>query len=558
MAVALFRRSGHNWGPPNLDAIGAVYITVCIVWTLLFAAGLITLLHFRKLPFIRMRDMTLVASALVTLHVYLLLDLLVYPLNGAFPCGLEFWIMGIYLPLGFALFQAQNMQLLSLSLQQKRLSWQPRDLSAHDDARSIYSIRSLRKKWNAMTFLHRMYSGIAIGACVQVVVTSFLFFGSRKFHGSYGAFSADVNPAKCRKGWEWLPSIVWQFVWTYGIGPYVLFKIRNIRDVYHWSLQTKLSIILSLPGTPLWIAAIYSDKFANVDLWWPAPMWFAPGLMGLEFLTIFFPLWEAYRTKDRRHSAQSAFDGWEKDRSDVESIDCASTKQSVNISVSPSATSSERKRRHDIYGMQALEKTLDTNAAGLFKFAATKEFTGENIVFLTQVRDWRRNYLQLLSDGAISVENRRKMYAEGVKIFYHNVCMKTSEFPVNIESKIYADLQRMFHSSNIPAPKAVVAPFADDAVPLSWTQPKNANSIHSDNEELITIASLDSNGGSWEIPDGFDEHAFDRAEASVKYMVFTNTWIRFVDAQETASMASTQGSGSSRSSTSLMRWLKMA
>jgi hypothetical protein len=29
----------------------------------------------------------------------------VYPLNGLFTCGWEFWIMGIWLPFGMALFQ---------------------------------------------------------------------------------------------------------------------------------------------------------------------------------------------------------------------------------------------------------------------------------------------------------------------------------------------------------------------------------------------------------------------------------------------------------------------
>jgi hypothetical protein len=32
-----------------------------------------------------------------------------------------------------------------------------------------------------------------------------------------------------------------------------------------------------------------------------------------------------------------------------------------------------------------------------------------------------------------------------------------------------------------------------------------------------------------DIPDNFDEHIFDEAETSVKYMVITNTWPKFVD-----------------------------
>jgi hypothetical protein len=41
-----------------------------------------------------------------------------------------------------------------------------------------------------------------------------------------------------------------------------------------------------------------------------------------------------------------------------------------------------------------------------------------------------------------------------------------------------------------------------------------------------------SNGRGLDIP-GFDEHVFDDAEASIKYLVLTNTWRKFVDLAET-------------------------
>ena len=37
-----------------------------------------------------------------------------------------------------------------------------------------------------------------------------------------------------------------------------------------------------------------------------------------------------------------------------------------------------------------------------------------------------------------------------------------------------------------------------------------------------------SNGRGLDLP-GFDEHVFDDAEASIKYLVLTNTWRKFVD-----------------------------
>jgi hypothetical protein len=60
------------------------------------------------------------------------------------------------------------------------------------------------------------------------------------------------------------------------VGPWILWKIRDIQDVHSWAWQTRLAIIagyvqigllavhvtyalFSLPGTPLWIAFTYSN-----------------------------------------------------------------------------------------------------------------------------------------------------------------------------------------------------------------------------------------------------------------------------------------------------------
>ena len=40
-----------------------------------------------------------------------------------------------------------------------------------------------------------------------------------------------------------VPTIAWQFLWNYVFGPYLLWNIRMIKDIYHWRLQTTLAII---------------------------------------------------------------------------------------------------------------------------------------------------------------------------------------------------------------------------------------------------------------------------------------------------------------------------
>ena len=90
---------------PNTDALGIAYVVVSIVYTVLLA-GELSLLYARRADFcVRIRNLKAVFAAVLMLHVYLVLVLLVYPWNGKFPCVAEFWIMSIFLPSGMALFQ---------------------------------------------------------------------------------------------------------------------------------------------------------------------------------------------------------------------------------------------------------------------------------------------------------------------------------------------------------------------------------------------------------------------------------------------------------------------
>lgn len=96
---------GHDFGPPFVDGVGAFYIILACLWTALVVGGLVMLHGQRHSVAIRIRNFPLLASSIVMIHVYVLAVLLVYPLNGAFKCGGEFWIMSTILPFGFALFQ---------------------------------------------------------------------------------------------------------------------------------------------------------------------------------------------------------------------------------------------------------------------------------------------------------------------------------------------------------------------------------------------------------------------------------------------------------------------
>jgi hypothetical protein len=94
-------------GRPNIDGLGIVYVVAAIVYTLILAGELYILYRRRSAFCIRIRNIEVVFTAVTTLHVYLLLVLLVYPLNGRFTCAAEFWIMSVFLPSGMAFFQGE-------------------------------------------------------------------------------------------------------------------------------------------------------------------------------------------------------------------------------------------------------------------------------------------------------------------------------------------------------------------------------------------------------------------------------------------------------------------
>lgn len=165
------RHSGHDWGPVNLDPLGQAYIAVAVLSTVILIIGISFLLVYRQLDFIRIRNITLMVGSLLMLHLYLVIVLLNYPLNGSYPCSLGYWVMNIYFPFGVALFQAQNLQLLSLSVLQKKLTYQPSRLTHHFE-RTRRSLPGIRIKWRDSSLLYRMYLCIGVGVVFQVTSPS--------------------------------------------------------------------------------------------------------------------------------------------------------------------------------------------------------------------------------------------------------------------------------------------------------------------------------------------------------------------------------------------------
>lgn len=209
------------------DKVAKFYISLFTVWTSILFLGVLYLFLNRNAQCVRIRNLPLSLSAVLCLHLFWSGGMFSYSVKNDFPCIAEYWIMNTLLPLGTALFQANNMLLLSVSSQQEKMLQPPRD-SQHvllkTRARSSLA-RRYWLRWKHTSLVGRTKLGIAVGMVVQVsssavyvqmdarnlisnvnlvqiILSLSVFLASRKFH-PFGTMGQPVSQKECRRGVEW-------------------------------------------------------------------------------------------------------------------------------------------------------------------------------------------------------------------------------------------------------------------------------------------------------------------------------------------------------------------
>lgn len=237
----------------------------------------------------------------------------------------------------------------------------------------------------------------------------------------------------------------------------------------------------------------------------------APGIFVMQAVTVFFPIYEYYTSNRLSKSTLSALKDWE-DRANWNATTLGSeptTTSRRSLTSDNSCAGTSVYKRKNIYTMAALEKVLTTDPHPLLKFAATKDFTAENILFLMAVRDWREAWL---------TESRSIMFSQAVDVYAKKIHEDIAEFPINIEWQIKSKLDKIFGPSvsNMKTQRNLFnesIPCAYPGIPMNPTK----SSVTITEDELYEIES-----------EGFDETVFDAAEKSVKYLVLTNTWRNYI------------------------------
>jgi hypothetical protein len=306
----------------------------------------------------------------------------------------------------------------------------------------------------------------------------------------------------------------------------------------------------------------------------------APGIMVMQFCTIFFPIFEAYSSQAQLrtslHAIQPSKQKWSgggnsnasnsyrgSTATTVASTTSKENEKNSTLTAGASISSASTPTNRRMYSMAALEKALAINPTPLLQFATSKDFTGENIVFLLRVRQWRLWWDQAVRDknGFISDQAKRQIFRSAIVIYLTSVHMKTSVFPININSRNRSRLESMFggavwtleHTENKTYGADIFAspvetrefflPFLSKHLGDIGQPPCFTNS----SKTLVTSHALEPGSqysqqgknsvqmkpGDPEseipIPTEFGPSIFDDAEREVRDMVVTNTWPRFVD-----------------------------
>jgi hypothetical protein len=180
--------------------------------------------------------------------------------------------------------------------------------------------------------------------------------------------------------------------------------------------------------------------------------------------------------------------------------------------------------------MQALEFSIENSIEPLIAWAATREFTAENTIFLREVRNFKKKWGFLQS---VTTAQRRQMFNEASLVYFTLVNPFTAETPINIEYKIFKTLQNTFagvefdpYMPRSKTPDDLSSPVLRENVVCPWEDTLSRPASLDSNVTTSTTASTSNI-----VPSDFTEEVFDAAFESIKYLVFTNTWPRYVDAE---------------------------
>lgn len=149
---------------PLITSVTTWWSCWACIWTVIVASGIAFLIVNRKAPVLRVRGLGLWLAAIVMLHLYWITIQIGLMLGPLMPGDAEFWVMGLYLPLGIALFHASNSRFLHVAKAQKKYTQRDSTPESPSDSKKGGLIDRFRR----LDYSKKMIVVVGFGMLVQV------------------------------------------------------------------------------------------------------------------------------------------------------------------------------------------------------------------------------------------------------------------------------------------------------------------------------------------------------------------------------------------------------
>ncbi|KAG6306867.1 hypothetical protein E4U45_006222 [Claviceps purpurea] len=516
--------------PPKFDPVGTFYIAFGASWTLLVVAGMLFCALNHDNPVLKIRCIPLSFGAIILLHSYWILAQVTYSVGMSMPIVLaydiQYFFMGVYYPLGMALFHASNLRFLRIAKLQRHFARS--EVRGREERSREGGVLSGFRRVRGWEYTAQIMFWVGLGISVQILLTIVMWLACKKYHPSFGMPGTEIKGSTfpeqlvdLGRGWEWWPSLLWQLVWTWIVAPYLIWQSWDIRDTMGWRTQTIACCTASLHAVPMFLIASYVPAFQKVNVYFAPSQWIHLSIMVFEIFALFVPAYLVIRSWSTVRRVNTSNDRWEvdsmKSTSDVSSSIVADWKSSsTSISEKEPPDFFEQDLGDRFLTMAALDYLLRNNPTPLQNFSAMHDFSGENIAFLTRAARFKASW-PVMPSGAQVLD----VYNEALGIYTDFISTKDAEFPLNLASR---DLKAQEDIFEYAARSLMGGSDANPATPFDVEAPRGGflgnSSTASDIFLLVQYRGP--------VPDAFSLDVFDQIESHVKYLVLTNTWPKFV------------------------------
>ena len=305
--------------------------------------------------------------------------------------------------------------------------------------------------------------------------------------------------------------------------------------------------------------------------------------MTIEIVTLGFPIYAIFKNKKAAREVNSALADFDQKR--LSSYDDGTTLSGSQKSLQTKGSSKASSRKGKMYPMESLDACLHGAHDGLQIYASCMELNGENIIFLTKVISFTQKCQKAFQHTCkmpLEFQKARSaMFRLALSIFVSLIHSATASYPINIESNIYHHLNSIFgpatalvasfersRSPSIATPVSTsnVTPWDDidpadaghedgstsggggtysgnqsPSYPLRTMSRSRSSTGNESSEHIVPVREIGiGRGGSGsggvgndpldgvKVPAEFDERVFDAAFKSVRYMVWSETWQRYM------------------------------